>query len=183
MCRKHVVPLTALRVDLQRPGTTPSFAFITPNLCNDGHDTNCAGPDAKGKRTGGLSSVDNFLSVWIPRIERSPAYEKGGLIVITSDESETADASSCCGERGGPIDSMPGISGPGGGRVGMLVIGRCVARGRHDTDPYNHYSLLRSLEDIFAIRSGGTDRHGHLGYAAASGLRPFGHDLFSRCST
>ncbi|HVT65253.1 MAG TPA: alkaline phosphatase family protein [Mycobacteriales bacterium] len=181
LCRQHVVPLTALRSDLHRVATTPHFAFITPNLCNDGHDTNCAGPDAKGQRKGGLASVDNFLSVWVPRIEHSPAWKKGGLLIITSDESETSDSSSCCGEKPGPTDPLPGISGSGGGKVGTLVIGRCVAAGRRDTTPYNHYALLRSLEDIFGIKSGGTDGHGHLGYAAATGLRPFGHDLFSRC--
>ncbi|HWC34380.1 MAG TPA: alkaline phosphatase family protein [Mycobacteriales bacterium] len=181
LCKKHVVPLTALKQNLRHVATTPHFSFITPDLCNDGHDTNCAGPDAKGKRTGGLASVDDFLSVWVPRIEHSPAWKKGGLIIITSDESETSDSSSCCGEKAGPSDPLPGISGPGGGKVGTLVIGHCVAHGRRDATPYNHYSLLRSLEDIFGIRTGGTDGHGHLGYAAAAGLRPFGHDLFSRC--
>jgi hypothetical protein len=37
---------------------------------------------------------------------------------------------------------------------------------------YNHYSLLRSVEDIFDV--------GHLGYAAEPGLRPFGPDVFTR---
>jgi hypothetical protein len=170
-----------LRGDLRRVRTTPRFSFITPNLCNDGHDARCAGPDAKGRRTGGLAAVDDFLSVWVPRIEHSPAWKKGGLLIITSDESETDDASSCCGERPGPTDPMPGLTGPGGGKIGTLVIGRCVAREKRVSTPYNHYALLRSLEDIFGIRSGGTDGHGHLGYAAARGLRPFGHDVFSRC--
>jgi hypothetical protein len=181
LCRKHVVPLTKMRKDLRRVSTTPHFAFITPDLCNDGHDTNCAGPDAKGQRKGGLASVDNFLSVWVPRILHSPAWKKGGLLIITADESETNDASSCCGEKPGPTNPMPGIFGPGGGKIGALVIGRCVAPGRRVATPYNHYSLLRTLEDLFGIKTGGTDGHGHLGYAAAGGLRPFGHDLFSRC--
>ncbi|HEX3706775.1 MAG TPA: alkaline phosphatase family protein [Mycobacteriales bacterium] len=183
LCRKHVVPLSKLKAALKHVGTTPRFAFITPDLCNDGHDTGCAGPDAKGKRTGGLASVDDFLSTWIPRIEHSPAYQNGGLIIITSDESETQDSTSCCGEKPGPTDPLPGVSGPGGGKVGTLVIGRCVARGRRDATHYNHYSLLRSLENIFGITKGGTDGHGHLGYAAATGLKPFGSDLFSRCKT
>jgi hypothetical protein len=37
--------------------------------------------------------------------------------------------------------------------------------------PYNHYSLLRSVEDIFGL--------GHLGYAAEPGLRAFGPDVFT----
>ncbi|MDX6731440.1 MAG: hypothetical protein QOC54_1388, partial [Baekduia sp.] len=36
---------------------------------------------------------------------------------------------------------------------------------------YNHYSTLRSIEDMFALS--------HLGYAGASGLRPFGGDIFT----
>lgn len=181
LCRKNVVPLTELSTDLKRISTTPNFDFITPDLCNDGHDTGCAGPDARGKRTGGLASVDDFLSLWVPRIEHSPAYRKNGLIIITSDESETADATTCCNERPGPTDPLPGLTGAGGGKVGTLVIGRCVAHGKQDTVAYNHYSLLRSLENIFGITTGGTDGHGHLGYAAAAGLRPFGSDLFSAC--
>ena len=131
---------------------------------------------------GGLTSVDNFLSVWVPRIERSPAF-RDGIILVTSDESETDDASSCCNEKPGPTDPMPGLVGPGGGKIGTLVIGRCVAHGRRDATPYNHYSLLRSLEDLYGITTGGTDGHGHLGYAAAKGLKPFGSDLFSSCKT
>ncbi|HWA67618.1 MAG TPA: alkaline phosphatase family protein [Mycobacteriales bacterium] len=180
-CRRNVVPLALLSKALRHYRTTPDFNFITPDLCDDGHDLGCAGPDAKGKRTGGLASVDDFLSVWVPRIERSPAYRKDGLIIVTSDESETDDATSCCHERPGPTDPLPGLTGSGGGKIGTLVIGKCVAEGRRDPVPYDHYALLRSLENIFGITSGGTDGHGHLGYAAAAGLRAFGSDLFSTC--
>ncbi|MBV9292521.1 MAG: hypothetical protein JO222_08720, partial [Frankiales bacterium] len=180
-CSRNVVPLTSLRHDLRRTSRTANFTFITPNLCDDGHDAPCKGKDAKGSSAGGLTSVDHFLSVWVPRIEASPAFRKNGLLFITTDEASTSDSSSCCGEQGGPTDPQPGIHGLGGGRVGAIVIGKCVARGKKDSHAYNHYSLLRSLEDIFGVRTGGSDGHGHLGYAGASGLRSFGADLFSRC--
>ena len=181
-CSRNVVPLTRLSHDLGSVTTTPQFSFITPNLCDDGHDTGCAGKDATGSTAGGLVSVDHFLSVWIPRIERSPAYKANGLILITSDEAAfPSDSSSCCGEQPGPTDPMPGVTGPGGGRVGTLAIGRCVAAGKKDATDYNHYSLLRSLEDLFGVTSGGSDGKGHLGYAGASGLAAFGSDLFSNC--
>jgi hypothetical protein len=180
-CRRHVVPLTALRRDLRVGTRTPNFAFITPNLCNDGHDGPCTGKDATGSNAGGLTSIDHFLSVWVPRIERSRAFRRDGLLLITTDEASVNDASSCCGEQPGDTDPMPGIHGMGGGRTGTLVIGRCVAAGKQDATPYNHYSLLRSLEDLFGIRSGGSDGKGHLGYAGADGLAPFGSDLFSYC--
>ncbi|MDQ1705112.1 MAG: hypothetical protein QOF18_1478 [Frankiaceae bacterium] len=183
-CKRNVTPLTTLAGDLRKPSRTANLSFITPNLCNDGHDGPCKGKDATGSNAGGLVSVDHFLSVWVPRIEQSPAFGKDGLLIITTDESAVQDdASSCCGEQPGATDPMPGIYGPGGGRVGTLVIGRCVAKGKQDATPYNHYSLLRSLEDLFGIKTGGTDGKGHLGYAAAAGLAPFGPDVFSSCPT
>jgi hypothetical protein len=183
-CTGNVGPLTALTADLGSTRTTANFSFITPNLCNDGHDAPCVGSDATGSHAGGLASIDHFLSVWVPRIEKSPAFRKDGLLLITTDEAAVNDdASSCCGEQPGPTDPMPGIHGPGGGRTGTLAIGRCITPGSKVATPYNHYSLLRSLEDLFGITSGGTDGKGHLGFAAATGLSPFGRDVFSHCPT
>ena len=182
LCKKNVVPLTALKSALQKTSTTPRFSFITPNLCNDGHDTNCKGKDAKGSTAGGLTSIDHFLSVWIPRIKQSPAFQRDGLIIITTDEASNSDASSCCNEQPGPNYPQPGIHGPGGGRIGTLVIGHCVGAGRKVKTPYNHYSLLRTLENLFGVHKGGSDGKGHLGYAGAKGLKAFGSDVFNKCS-
>jgi hypothetical protein len=183
-CKKRVRPLTALSHDLKRRSTTRNFSFITPNLCNDGHDEPCVGRDATGSKAGGLVSMDHFLSVWVPRIQKSPAFQRDGLLIITTDEAETQDdASACCGERPGPNDPMPGIHGPGGGRIGTILLGRCITPGARVSTPYNHYSLLRSLEDLFGITKGGVDGHGHLGFAGADDLQSFGSDVFSACSS
>ena len=180
-CTRNVVPLPHLGDDLARASTTPAFSFITPDLCSDGHDSPCA-----DGRPGGLKSVDAFLRAWVPRITTSPAFTKDGLLIITSDESETKTSAGCCGEQAGPNSPDPGIypsgGGVGGGRIGTLVIGTCVRAGVKDSTPYNHYSLLRSLEDIFGITSGGSDSKGHLGFAGAAGLRAFGRDVFGGCS-
>ena len=48
------------------------------------------------------------------------------------------------------------------------------------TGAYNHYSALRSYEDLLGLTRGGTDGKGHLGFAAAPGLVPFGPDVFNR---
>ena len=182
LCKSNVVPLTKLSHDLQQVSSTRRFSFITPNLCNDGHDTNCAGKDAKGSKAGGLVSIDHFLSVWVPRIKQSPAFKKDGLLIITTDEASTSDATACCNEQPGPNDPQPGIRGPGGGRTGTLVIGHCVGAGRKVKTPYNHYSLLRTLENLFGVHKGGSDGKGHLGYAGATGLKAFGADVFNKCS-
>jgi hypothetical protein len=47
------------------------------------------------------------------------------------------------------------------------------------TGQYNHYSTLRSYADLLGLDSGGADGHGHLGFAAAPGLVPFGPDVFN----
>ena len=46
------------------------------------------------------------------------------------------------------------------------------------TGSYNHYSALRSYEDLLGLTTGGADGEGHLGFAAATGLAPFGTDVF-----
>jgi phosphatidylinositol-3-phosphatase len=47
------------------------------------------------------------------------------------------------------------------------------------TGSYNHYSALRSYEDLLGLTAGGDDGHGHLGYAGTAGLLPFGKDVFN----
>lgn len=182
-CERNVLPLPHLTADLASPSTTPSLSFIVPDLCSDGHDAPCVGKDDLGSKAGGLTSVDHFLSVWVPKIQASRAYQDGGLIVVTTDEAQNSDTTACCGEKPGPNSPSPGITGPGGGRIGTLLVGRCIARNAVSDTPYNHYALLRSLEDLYGITTGGTDGKGHLGFAAAAGLKSFGPDVFSSCPT
>ncbi len=169
-CAAHVVNLAQLRADLGSFATTPQYVFITPNLCHDGHDAPCA----DGER-GGLVSADQFLRRWVPLILRSAAYRRDGLLVITFDESEGTDSESvaaCCGERRLPGSRWrPGIAGPGGGRVGAVLLSPRILPGTVSDVPYNHYSLLRSVERFFALPL--------LGYAGAPDLRGFGGDVFT----
>jgi hypothetical protein len=66
---------------------------------------------------------------------------------------------------------MPGINGMGGGRIGALVISRWTQPNSWSTTPYNHYSLLASLEEIFGRK--------HVGFAAQAGLNRFGLDVYN----
>jgi hypothetical protein len=91
----------------------------------------------------------------------------------------------CCGELPGPNTSQPGDQAfnqdttPGGGITGAVFISRFIVPGSVNNQPYNHYSWLRSMEDLFGVTKGGTDGKGHLGYAAQDGLRPFGPDIYN----
>lgn len=70
----------------------------------------------------------------------------------------------------------------GGGQVGSVLFNaRLIKPGTvNTTGSYNHYSALRSYEDLLGIVRGGDDGLGHLGYAAVPGLKPFGPDVFNR---
>lgn len=163
-CGAHVVPLTGLANDLRQVATTPNFAFITPDLCHDGHDAPC-----RNGEPGGLVSADQFLRTWVPRITASPAFRKDGVLIITFDEG--TDATACCGEQGLPGGPQPGQYGPGGGRIGAVMLSPFIRPGTVSDHPYNHYSTLRSIEQWFGLP--------YLGYAGAPGVPVFGRDVFT----
>ena len=165
-CNTNVVALDRLPEDLRSAATTPSFNFITPNLCHDGHDSPCV-----DGQPGGLVSADQFLQTWVPQIVASPAYQQDGLLAIIFDEAGK-DSSGCCGERAANTPSPGGQSpGPGGGKVGAVLLSPYIRPGTVTQTSYNHYSLLRSFEDLFGLA--------HLGYAAADGVTPLGADVFT----
>jgi hypothetical protein len=69
----------------------------------------------------------------------------------------------------------------GGGDTGSVLISPYIRPGSVSTRYYNHYSWLRTIEDLFNVRrvSRGLDRNGHIGYAAQPGLAPFGPEVFN----
>jgi phosphatidylinositol-3-phosphatase len=141
---------TGLANDLRSARTTPDFSFITPNLCNDGHDYPCTNQPSGASA---LADIDSFLETWVPKITSSPAFRKNGLLEITFDESDGAqsDSSSCCGETAGPASPLPGITGPGGGKIGAVLISPFIKPGTLSTTPYNHYSSLATWESLFHL--------------------------------
>ncbi len=166
-CNQDVVPLgdtngtlpagaptgtTGLVTDLGSVATTPNFSFITPNLCDDGHDYPCV--NTTSPTASAVGDINAWLLTWVPIIEASPAYQQDGLIEVTFDESDSSDATACCGETAGPaaLNGENGISGPGGGRIGTVLISKFITPGLVVTKTsYNHYSSLASIEDLFGL--------------------------------
>lgn len=184
-CANHVVNFNRLAQDLAYESTTPHFAFITPNLCHDGHDAKC-----KNGETGGLAGADAFLEKTVPMILNSPAFKEDGLLIITFDEADldaapdgkgntviTAAGETCCGQQPGPnLAPFPQSTEPfpnvifnfqsfGGDRTGAVLLSPFVKPGTVSNVPYNHYSMLKTVEDIFGLD--------HLGYAGQPGLQGF----------
>jgi hypothetical protein len=253
-CADHDVGTDQLARDLKKESTTPSLSYIAPDPCDNGSDQPCA-TGAKA----GLKASDVFLKFVVPEIEKSPAYKKDGLIVITFDQGPqtgaTPDTSSCCDQptfanlNGGWLpapttttpttgtttigttttgttttgtsttgtdttqttatdctsttpttttrttttttatttdttttttstpttstDCTPDAGTPlGGGQVGALLISQYVKPGTVDAaDQFNHYSLLKTIEDLFKVK--------HLGYSNDVSLPEFDAAIFN----
>ena len=75
-CQSHVVPYAQLASDLNSTATTPNYAFITPNMCNDTHD--CS-----------IGTGDSWLQQQVPQILSSPAFAiQHSLLALTWDEDD-----------------------------------------------------------------------------------------------
>lgn len=120
-CIAHVRPYSELATDLQQ-NTQARYNFITPDLCNDMHNT-CA------PLNDSIKQGDTWLSQNIPVILNSQAYQNGGIIFITWDEGEGGD-----------------------GPIGMIVLSPDAKGGGYsNTIHYTHSSTLRTVEEIFGV--------------------------------
>jgi hypothetical protein len=102
-------------------GALPRFAWITPNLCNDMH--NC-----------GVATGDRYLAGLIPRLIASVG--KGGAVFVTWDEGSSNGG--CC-------------SLATGGHVATFAVGGAVLPHARPGVNYDHYSLLRTIEDSWGL--------------------------------
>jgi hypothetical protein len=170
-CAADDVGLSALKGDLASSEQTPSFSYIAPDRCHDGNPTPCT-PGAAA----GMGPANSFLQEVVPEILASKAYRENGLLVITVDEApssgEYADSSACCGQPSFPNLPAPasGLSPRGGGAVGALLLSPFVQGATTNQEPFNHFSLLRTVEDLFGLA--------HLGYAALPAVKSFEPSMF-----
>jgi acid phosphatase len=119
----RIVPYTNLAADLGSVSTTPSYAFISPNQCNDMHDS-CA-PTNNPIRQG-----DTWLSANLPVILNSPAFiTQNMLVVVVWDEDDSAGAN----------------------QVPAIFIAKSVVPGFVSHVRYDHYSLLRTIESSWGL--------------------------------
>ena len=120
-CIAHVRPFGELSTDLQN-NSVARDNFITPNLCNDMHDSCAPLNDA-------VMQGDTWLAKNLPTLLNSQAYKNGGIVFITWDEGEGGD-----------------------GPIGMIVLSSDAKGGGYsNTIHYTHSSTLRTLEEIFGV--------------------------------
>src|SRR5205809_2068035 len=118
---QHVRPSPELQTDLIND-TVARYNFITPNRCNDMHNS-CAplnDPVLQG---------DVWLSTEVPKILASRAYANNGALFILWDEADN-----------------------GNRPIGMIVLSpKAKGRGYQNTIHYTHSSTLRTVEEIFGV--------------------------------
>jgi hypothetical protein len=104
-----------------RSGRLPTYSWITPNLCDDGHDC-------------GVAAGDRFLARTVPALLRELGPH--GFIVVTWDEGGSDQG--CCGAARG-------------GHVATIVAGPDIRRGGRMAQPIDHYGVLATIELSLAL--------------------------------
>jgi hypothetical protein len=117
------------------PDLSARFTFITPNLCHDMHASSCASNTADEVRQG-----DMWLSSFLASILDSPQYRSGTTAVfVTWDEDDGSAAQ----------------------HIPTLVLAPSVPPGTTASARFDHYSLLRTTEELIGL-------NGFLGTAAGA---------------
>jgi phosphatidylinositol-3-phosphatase len=118
----HIRPYTELAHDLTN-NSVARYNFITPNLCDDGHDI-CAPQNNPVRQT------DDWLASAVPKILNSAAYSNNGALFITWDEGKN--------DSDGPI--------------GMILLSpQARGGGYFNRIHYTHSSLVRTMQEIFSV--------------------------------
>ena len=188
----NIKPYTSLAADLNgHEKSIPDFVYIVPNQCHDMHggvygtvapgdgspcpygSSNNDANDASLKQ-----KADAFVQQAVSTIRSSKAWSGNSAIFIVADESDYngnatnggwADASGCCDSPVLPAGSIsatwPG-GVYGGGYSPAVVVTTNGPQHFVSTTPYNHYSLLTTIEENWHL--------GYLGHAGdtAGGVVP-----------
>jgi len=105
-------------------GTYYNYVFISPSLCDDGHDS-CS------PLNNPIEQQDQWLQANVPTILNSSAYAQNGVLVITWDEG-ASDSDSIMAVILSPMLQTPGSQ---------------------DNHNYTHYSTLSTVEAGFGLSS------------------------------
>jgi phospholipase C len=138
----NLVDLTQLSSDLSS-SQVPDYSWISPDQCNDMHGRAAPSSDACSfsNEDSLIAAGDSFLKSTVGMIMSSSAWIGNSAIFISWDESDFpfVDVSGCC-------DAVPG-----GGHVVSFVISHSDHSARTSAVPYNHYSMLATIEQGWKV--------------------------------
>jgi hypothetical protein len=137
-CSTHDVPLgttsnSALLKAFSSSSTAPAFSFVTPNLCDDMHGV-------PGVCLSNLvKNGDSWLRTWVGLITSTAVYKSGDTAVfITWDEGRGGSTGEACADNTSDQSC----------HVPLLVIAPSVKAGTVDGAMLNHYSTLKTTEQL-----------------------------------
>jgi hypothetical protein len=109
--------------------TPPDFVWVTPNLCNDGHDS-CG--------RGQVGQIDAWLQANLAGVLASSWFADHGTVIVTMDENDAEGGGSCCGDAAGGRIPMVVISSASLGRGAVALTG-------------DHFGTLRTIEEAYRL--------------------------------
>ena len=139
-CTTNDVPLgttgsSPLLQDFSSEATAPALATVTPNLCDDMHGV-------AGCPSNLILAGDNFLKTWLPLITSTRVYQnQDTLVLIVWDEGEPGTSGEDCATNTSDQSC----------HVVSMVIGPSVKPGTQSATLFNHYSLLKTAEDLLGV--------------------------------
>jgi phosphatidylinositol-3-phosphatase len=128
--RKHApaISFTSISSDPERCAFIEDFSAFQPGdadyaliIPNQCHDAHDCG----------LPVADAWLAEHVPKIIESEAFRTDGVLFVTFDEDAGDD--------------------PSGGHIATIVVSPLVAAGMRSSVRYDHYSLLRTIEDAWGL--------------------------------
>jgi hypothetical protein len=153
----NIVTLPQLDYDLAN-NKVPNFVWISPDQCNDMHGVGngtplgypqCTAPSS-GLDHGAIQLGDTFLQQTVTKIMSSPAWTKQSIMVIAWDEDDYNDyPTGCCSSPTGTAGSFGNVLG--GALTPAIVIQDASPAHRQSNRPYNHYSLLGTIQQLWNL--------------------------------
>jgi phospholipase C len=138
-CASRDLPLgttssSPLLTNFSSEATAPSFAVVTPNICDDMHG-------ASGCPSNSILTGDNWLKLWLPLITSTAVYKAHDTaVLITWDEGE-----------GGSSNTCPTNTTDVGCHVAAIVVAPSVKPGTQVGTLRSHYSLLKTEEEMLGL--------------------------------
>ena len=125
-CRNHITNLDGFLLDAHNH-TLPQFSLVIPNMDHDAHDQP-------------LSRADEWLARIFEPLLADPAFFRDVLLIITFDEDDA---------------NWPYLRNRRNNHIYMVFFGESVIPGTVKTS-YDHYDLLRTIEEILHVQPMGT---------------------------
>ncbi len=124
--RKHnpFISFTSISGDPRRCAHITDFSSFDPGAA----DFELIVPDESNDMHNGTTAQgDAFMRSFVPKILQSDAWRADGVLFIVWDEAD------------------------GGDHIPLIVISPLTTAGKQSDTMYDHYSLLRSVEDAFGL--------------------------------